>query len=179
MRYETITDIYSANEKIHTELNQTLAGMSETEATSLPSNEKWTIQQLVEHIAIVEFNITRICEKLLESAKTDGKPSDGTLAVSDALTSKWAAAANLKLEAPERVQPTGNVSITESFKKMRENREAFAAMRTDFESYDLSGSAFPHPYFGDLTATEWFILSGGHEARHTAQIGRLLEKVRQ
>lgn len=179
MKYESIADIYSANEKIHERLRATVSEITDAEATALPDGEKWTIQRLVEHVSIVEFNIARICAKLLEAAKTNGKRSDGTLALSDDVAAKWAAAADAKLEAPERVQPTGKVSIASAFDQMNENRETFEAMRDDFESYDVSQSWFPHPYFGNLTATEWFVLSGGHAARHTAQIGRVLAKIRQ
>ncbi len=179
MRYESIDDIYSANEKIRERLRSTVAEITETELTALPDGEKWTIQQLVEHISMVEYNVARICAKLLEAAKTNGKLSDGTLAITEDFTAQWSSVSDVKLEAPERVQPTGGVSIAGSFEQMDTNRDALAALHSDFDSYDLSGSKFPHPYFGDLTATEWLVLSGGHEARHTAQIERLLEKIRQ
>jgi hypothetical protein len=179
MKYESIGDVYSANKRIHDRLRPVVAGISEREAIARPDGEKWSIQELVEHISIVESAIAGICSKLIEAAKADGKPADGTLALSEGLMQKWAGASDVKLEAPERVQPTGNVSIAGALEKMAANRDVFDAMRNDFETYDLSRSWFPHPYFGDLTATEWLILSGGHEARHTAQIERLLEKIRQ
>ena len=179
MKYESIADIYSANEKIRERLCETVAKIAETELTALPDGEKWTIQQLVEHISIVEYNVARICAKLIEAAKTNGKLSDGSLAISENFASKLSSIVDVKLEAPERVQPTGNISIAGAFEQMKITRDALAALRADFESYDLSGSKFPHPYLGDLTATEWLILSGGHEARHTAQIERLLEQIRQ
>ncbi len=179
MRYESVGDIYSTNAKIRERLLETVANINESELTALPDGEKWTIQQLVEHISIVEHNVARICSKLIEASKTNGKLSDGSLAVADDFASKWSAVSNVKLEAPERVQPTGNVSIAHAFEQMDSTHDALAALRSDFESYDLSGSKFPHPYFGDLTATEWLILSGSHEARHTTQLERILEKIRQ
>ena len=179
MRYESIGDIYSANAKIRERLRETVAKITEPELTALPDGEKWTIQQLVEHISIVEFNVVRICTKLVEAAKTSGKPTDGSFAIADDFEAKWSSIGDVKLEAPERVQPSGNLSVAGAYEQMDTNHDALAALRSDFESYDLSGSKFPHPFFGDLSATEWLILSGGHEARHTAQIERLVEKIRQ
>ncbi len=179
MKYESIGDIYSANLKIRERLLATVSKITERELTALPDGQKWTIQQLVEHISIVEYNVARICGKLLETAKINGKLSDGSLALTEDFAARWSSIAAVKLEAPERVQPTGNVSIADAFEQMNATRDALAKLRSDFENYDLSGSKFPHPYFGDLTATEWLILSGGHEARHTDQIEQLLEKVRQ
>ncbi|MFM9903141.1 MAG: DinB family protein [Pyrinomonadaceae bacterium] len=179
MKYETIADIYSANEKIRERLTATLSSITPDELTALPEGEKWSIQGLVEHISMVEYNVARICANLIDAAKTSGKLADGSLAISENFMKQWGTVADAKLEAPERVQPTGNVSISDTYQKMEANRTALAALRADFESYDFSGPKFPHPYFGDLTATEWLVLLGGHEARHTRQIEKLVEKIRQ
>lgn len=179
MKYESIADIYSANEKIHAHFLETIAGVSYGEAVALPDNEKWTVQELAEHIGIVENNIARICSKLVDGAKANGKHFTGGDLVSAEIGAKWADAAGTKLEAPERVRPTGNVSVADALETMNANREAFTALRSDLETYDVSEPKFPHPYFGDLTAIEWLILAGGHEARHNAQIKTLLLKIRQ
>ncbi len=179
MNYNTIADIYSANAKIREGLTATVANISDSEVVALPDGEKWSIQQIVEHVSIVEHNIARICAKLLHAAKSAGKLSDGTVSVSAAYSERSAEAANLKLDAPERVQPTGEVTIRDAFEAMRATSAAFDTLREDLEHYDLSEPKFPHPFFGDLTAAEWLILAGGHEHRHTRQILRLLEKIRQ
>ena len=133
---------------------------------------------MVEHVGIVEKNITRLCARLIEGAKAEGKLADGNIGVSNETMAKWAASADAKLEAPERVHPTGDVSIADACEQLNTNRDALAALRVDLETYDMSEQKFPHPYFGDLTATEWLVLIGGHERRHTIQIDTLLQKIR-
>ena len=164
MRYETIADIYSANQKVRAALAATVSNILPAEATVL---------------ADVDFGISRICAKLLEEARSIGKPSDGTVKLSADFSEKAAMIDNVKIEAPERVQPTGNVTIADSLEKMNANRPAFDAMRSDLEKYDVSEPKFPHPYFGDITAAEWMVVAVGHEQRHTKQIERLLAKIRQ
>ena len=179
MRYDTIADIYSANQQVRAALAETLSGISPDEATILADGEKWTIQHIAEHLSMVDSGIARICAKLLDEAKTIGKPSDGTFKLSTAFTEKAAVVDDVKIEAPERVQPTGNVSVAEALDKMNANRPAIDAMRPDLEKYDLSEPKFPHPYFGDITAAEWLVVAVGHEHRHTKQIERLLAKIRK
>lgn len=179
MRYETIADIYSANEKVRGALAATVSGISSDEATKLPDGEKWTIQKIVEHLSLVDFGISRICAKLLEEAKAVGKSSDGAVSVSAEFSQKASVVDTVKVEAPERVQPTGNVTISDALNKMKANRPFLEAMRADLEKYDLSEPKFPHPYFGEITALEWLIVAVGHEQRHTKQIKRLLAKIRQ
>ncbi len=176
MRYETIADIYSAKEQARDRLTSTVASISDQEAVALPDDEKWTIQQIVEHISMVDTGISRICANLLEGAKQAGKPSDGTVAVSADFFEMVAATG--KMEAPDRVKPSGNVTIAEALERLDANRPAFQALRFDLETFDVSEPKFPHPYFGDMTAVEWLIVAGGHETRHTAQIERLLAKIR-
>ncbi len=178
MKFETIADIYSANENARKNLNAVIDGISDEEAAVLPEGEKWTIGQIVEHLSMVDFGISRICAKLLEGAKAAGKPSDGTVNLSSDFREKLAAVGSVKVEAPERVQPTGTVSITEALDRMKANRPAIDAMRYDLEKYDLSEPKFPHPYFGEITAAEWLIVAGGHEQRHAAQIEKILVKIR-
>ena len=179
MRYESIADIYSANQKFREQLQVTLDAVLPDEATALPDGEKWSIQQIVEHVSMVDFGISRICEKLLDAAKSEGKTSDGSFALSEKFGQRSAAIAILKVEAPDRVQPTGDVTIAEALERMRASHEALGNMRLDFEQYDLSEPKFPHPFFGDLTAAEWLVMAGLHQQRHATQIEKLVEKIRQ
>ena len=179
MRYESIAEIYSANQKFHEQLQATVNAISPDEATALPDGEKWSIQQIVEHVSMVDFGISRICAKLLEAAKSEGKTSDGSFALSEKFGQRSAEIEILKIEAPDRVHPTGDVTIAAALETMRACHEALGNLRPAFEQYDLSEPKFPHPFFGDLTAGEWLVMAGQHQHRHTKQIERLVEKIRQ
>ncbi len=174
MNNQTIADIYAANDKIRERLKETVGNLNDAQADTLPEEGKWSVAQLVEHIAMVEDGMTRICAKLLNQAKEAGKMSDGTVKISGDFLQKAEGARNIKLQAPDRVHPTGNQTIAESLAKMEENRERLNELRPLFESVECSDFKFPHPAFGDLTAHEWLALVGGHEMRHIAQIKRIL-----
>jgi hypothetical protein len=179
MRYESIADIYSANAKIRERLIETLNGVTSKEAPMLPDGEKWSIQHIVEHISIVDTGTLRICEKLLDRARFTGDLAEGSFTLSPETDKKFAMIRDIKVEAPERVQPTGNVAISESLGRLATNAEALNSIRSDLEHHDLTEHKFPHPFFGELTAAEWLVVKGGHEMRHTSQIRRLLEKARK
>ena len=179
MQYKTIADIYSANENARSSLIATVVAISSDEASVLPDGEQWNIAQIVEHLSMVDFGISRICAKLLEAARASGKLSDGSINISEDFNAKSAMVGGIKVEAPERVQPTGKVTIAEALDKIKANGSAFSEMRGDLEKHDLSDAKFPHPFFGEITAAEWLIVAGGHESRHTKQIERLIEKIRK
>ena len=179
MNYENIGDIYSANQKFRERLTSTLATITPEVAAALPEGEKWPIQHIVEHLSMVDFGISRICMRLLEASKADGKPSDGSFALTANFGERASEIAGLKVEAPERVHPTGDVNIAEALERMDANREVFDSMRNDFEQFDFSAHKFPHPFFGDLTAGEWLVMAGLHQHRHTRQIENLLASVQK
>lgn len=179
MTYETIADIYSANQKIREGFTQLLNSISPDEAAAMPVGEKWPIQHLAEHVAIVSNGISRICGKLVEAAKQDNRPSDGSFTLPASFGERAAGIAGIKVEAPERVHPTGNVTIAQALDGLATATAAYDSLRTDMASYDLSGHTFPHPFFGDLTAGEWLVMAGLHERRHGEQITALLAKVRK
>jgi hypothetical protein len=176
MQYQSISEIYEANDRIRTRLKDTLLGVTERQAAAVPDGEKWSIAQIAEHVSMVGNGMHRICAKLLSKAEASGQVSDGTVDLS-AFAEKAMGIADVKLEAPEIVQPTGTRSIAESVRSLDETQRGFNCLKPLFEKYDASSPKFPHPYLGDMTAVEWLVMCGAHERRHLKQIERLLDRI--
>jgi len=179
MKFETVDDIFTTNAKLRERFRTTVSAVTDDEAKARPDGEEWSIAEIVEHVSIVDAGIARICAKLLDGAKAAGKASDGSLAITEKFRKGAARIANEKLQAPDRVRPTGEVSIASALATMDATATGVEGLREDFAKVDLSATTFPHPYLGDMTAAEWLVMYGGHQARHAAQIERILEKIRQ
>jgi hypothetical protein len=177
MNYKSIAEIYESNDVMREKLKALIGNLTEEQASIVSDGEKWSLAQLIEHIAIVETGMIGICSRLLSKAQAEDKKSDGSAKISEDFLIKANESVKRKLEAPERVRPTGTKTIAESMTKMAENREKLKTMRSMFETFDATAHKFPHPAFGDLTAHEWLVLIGGHEARHLKQIKNLLAKL--
>ncbi len=174
MNYSKISEIYDANDRIRLKLNAAVGDLSDQQAAARENGEGWSVTEIVEHLAIVADGMTRICAKLLAAGAEKGAGSDGGATISDEFMAKVTAWGANRVEAPERVHPSGTQSIAESFKKMDETRARLDELRNAFETVECLEFTFPHPAFGDMTAHEWLALLGGHETRHIAQIGRIL-----
>lgn len=177
MKYQTIAEVYEGNDKIREKLKATVANLSEQQANTLPEGEKWTVAGIVEHLSMVEDGITRVSAKLLKAAQPTGGQTNGEVKFSEIFLGHIAGAGEKKFEAPERIHPSGILTIKESLARMEENRQKLYELRSLFETIDPAGFTFPHPAFGELTAHEWLALVGGHELRHIRQIEKLLEKI--
>lgn len=177
MNYQTIGEIYEANAKIREKLKAVIANLSDDELDSRLDENGWTIREIVEHLSIVENGMTKICTRLLRQSAEENLPNDGKTAISAEFLEKSKHIANRrekKLPAPERVLPGENLSIAESLAKMDENAELLQQIRLGLENTDTNKHKFPHPFFGDLNASEWLALIGGHELRHIDQIKEIL-----
>jgi Protein of unknown function (DUF1569). len=170
MNIEKIEDAYAANAYVTNKLIATVEKLSEEQAVRSDDPAVWSAQHLVEHVAMVDEGILRICDKLLSKAEAAGLTSDGGCTLSENFRSKTVSAADEKLTAPEFVHPTGSPTIAQSLAKLHENEEKFQAMRSRFEQFDGTTHKFPHPLFGDMSAHEWLVLRGGHAARHLKQV---------
>lgn len=178
MRYQSIPEIYEANDRIRAKLKGTVGGLTEKQAAEVPDGEGWSIAQITEHVSMVGNGIFRICSKLLLKAEAEGHPSATPVDLSS-FADRASGIADVKLDAPETVRPSGQRSVAESIKALDETQESFRSLQPQFEKYHTSEHRFPHPYLGDMTALEWLAMYGAHEGRHLRQIRRIMEKLGQ
>lgn len=177
MDYKTIGEIYAANDSIREKFIAEFSVLNDAELNARPADEEWTIAEVVEHVAIVEDGITKICGRLLAKAQSESRGGDGSAQLSEKFLSGIATSGGMKLEAPERVRPTGTKTISETLEKFKENRSNLETLRPLFENFSSSQDTFPHPAFGDMTACDWLALLGGHELRHLKQMRRIRAKI--
>lgn len=176
MNFQNIAEIYAANAKIREKLKALVGNLTAEQAKLLTEKGDWTIENIVEHIAIVHEGMGKISAKLLSEAKTKGvSTANGKAKISPEFVQKNGESLQKKFEAPERVRPSGKLTIAESLEKLDADVKKIEDLRPLFESVECSDFKFPHPFFGDLNAHDWLVLIGGHELRHIKQIEKILK----
>ncbi len=175
MEYKTVHEVYAANDAIREKFKRASASLSDNQLNAKPEGENWSVAQIVEHVAIVNGGMLRICAKLLDKAEAAGKTNDGSVSISPSFVEAGSAAATQKLEAPEMVHPVNNLPVADSIAKLDELQGLYSDLKAKFEKVDGVEAKFPHPYFGDLSAQDWLVLSGAHEIRHLKQIRRIID----
>lgn len=170
MAFNSIDDIYAYNDAVRQKLSATVSDISPEVAQMRPTPDRWSVAEILEHVAIVENSIGRICQKLIGKAKSENALSDGTFYISPEFISGCERLDTMKVEAPERVLPVGGVSIAESLALLESSRAVLLDLRDDLNKFDIRQFKFPHPYLGEISAIEWLILAGGHESSHLKQI---------
>ena len=133
-----------------------------------PAPERWSVAEVLEHLALVEGRVGALFGLLLADAPK--------LADADGVATELDRA-NLRnrdrrIEAPEAIQPTGTVSAGAAMATLEQTRQQLLALldRIESERVDLSKVSRQHPVLGPLDGYQWIQAVGGHEERHTMQI---------
>lgn len=172
MAFHTVADILSENERSHERLIAGISGINDAQANFRPSEDEWTIAEIIEHLNIVNGGFLRITAKLLKQAEANPKPAPADLNLGGVLVGENGDQAP-KFQAPEMVRPKGGVAIADAVAGLKQTIAGFAEIQSRLEAVDLSEQSFPHPAAGPLSAYQWMILLAEHSDRHLGQIGRI------
>ena len=175
MSTSNIDEIFEYNAAVREELRSVVAGISGEYEFAVPEGEQtWSAAQILEHLALTEEGMGKICSMLLRASKApEGQPAK----FSEGFLDRAGELDKIKVKTPPTGEPTGAVSLVESLQKMDMNRAKLETKRHRFTENDPCSATFPHPYLGDMTALEWLALIGLHEKRHLRQLKNLLARL--
>ena len=177
MIYNSIAEIYEANERALTRLSESVEGLSDGQDALRPSPEQWSIAEILEHVSLVETQVARLFQVLLQKAEAAGVPVRTVDAPFVAVSIKdfVEQAATQKYKAPETAVPTGTVPVADSLSRLNSSRDTLNQLRPVIERMDCTQMRYPHPAFGPLNLYQWLAFMGVHQSRHRRQIETLKE----
>lgn len=150
------------NDEAREKLLASVNGLTDKELNEKPSEDKWSIKQILEHLHLIEGGIIKTIQWVLQNGtpkNTSEKPIEQSLDRS------------IAIEAPDFAQPS------EDFKTLEELQNDLSAthdlLRTIVETVpveELENKTSRHPVFGDMSLKQWIPFTGYHELRHIEQI---------
>jgi len=148
-----------------TALRDVLNGVSEAMAQRAPALGRWSIQQVVEHIALTEdFLLASIASASKASAPILNPGREARIMARGADRSR-------PVEAPEAVLPRGRFSSAgEALRHFLDRREKTLHYAASHLDQDLRCLVTSHPIFGEVNAFEVLLLMAVHVQRHVGQI---------
>lgn len=174
MTLDTVDEIYSSIDRTRDKLIKAVSALNDERSNFRLSEEKWSVANIIEHLAKTEENLAKLIAKLLARAETEGKTSEGKIPVPVSFAEMSQKVRDMKLEAPEFMRPTGTATITEALGSLEKTRSALHALRDRIAAVDLSNANYPHPFFGTMNAYYWLAFVGLHELHHLKQVSEIL-----
>jgi DinB superfamily len=142
-----------------------VAGLSETQWRFKPAPDRWSVVDVVEHLAVIEGRVHIVLARM-ETAPT--APPDHDLRGVDARVLRATVDRRQPIPAPEPILPTGRWTPEAALEQYREARKKTAEIAASTPY--LRGRVIPHPVLGLLDGCQWLLAASAHSVRHTAQI---------
>ena len=137
-----------------------------------PAPDRWSVAEVLEHLARVERGVTSLLTKHLADADATSAflPDAETSSVVATINNELLVDRRHKITTGERVAPTGEVSSDAAWTALESSRQGLKALVSSYEGRDISSVMLPHPVLGPINAFQWVVFIGTHEARHALQI---------
>jgi uncharacterized damage-inducible protein DinB len=141
-------------------------GLSDAQLKFKPAPDRWSIAEVLEHIALVEDGIFQnVSEKVM---KAPAGSANRDAAKIDSLVLAALPDRSHKAKAPPEFVPTGRWTAAEALAHFQQSRERTISFLQ--ATPDLREHAVDSPLGQPLDAYQWLLFMGGHSARHTKQI---------
>jgi uncharacterized damage-inducible protein DinB len=141
-------------------------GLSEAQWKFKPGPDRWSVAEVLEHIALTEdYLLENTSHKVMEAPA--GKADRDYKSV-DKFVSSAIADRTQKAKAPEPLHPTGRWSPQETLQRFLTSRDR----TTEFlkSTPDLRDHVVDSPLGQPLDAYQWLLFIAAHSERHTKQI---------
>ncbi len=137
-----------------------------------PDPDRWSIAEIVEHLAIIEGRVHLIVGRMAEAPEVEPGRNESEI---DEIVFAQVPLRETKIIAPPQVEPTNQWAPEESVRRFVANRSRTIQLLK--EAPHLRGRVLPHQVFGPWDGYQWISAAAGHSARHTEQILEVKERM--
>jgi uncharacterized damage-inducible protein DinB len=146
--------------------------------TERPASGRWSVAELLEHLQKVEHGCARVIAKRAAEARAAGHPAEtATDSKLDALDWSPLRDRSQRLEAPERVAPTGTLSAEDARAAIERSRAELHEAIEAADGLALESVRHPHLRLGEIDLYQWILFVGHHEKRHVAQMTEIVSQL--
>lgn len=136
-----------------------------------PAPDRWSVAEVLEHVALVEERITQLLVNLLDTARADGLgPERETSPILPTFDLARVLDRSRPVTAGEASWPRAGLDASAAAAALARQREAFRATVLAADGLALGTVSAPNPVLGPLNGYQWVLFVGGHEARHAGQV---------
>ncbi len=155
----------------HERLLATITTIDEESFSRRPSENNWSIAEVVHHLCLVEERVIKDLEKALL------KPPRNLPFVRRLVPISIVAFRLIRVKAPQAVTPTNPPLKEEAIHNFNAAREKLKAICASHGRQRLNQTVFKHPFLGEINGVATISFVGYHEQRHYKQIREIIDKL--
>ena len=160
-------------DRIHARLLQAVTPLDSRIFSQRPSENEWSVGEIVQHLSLVEERVT----KELEAAIARQPQRVGflrRLIPTSILSSRL-----LRVKAPKAMNPIMVPEKDLAIQNFDHARRNFKALCAAHDVSRFKNLIFKHPFLGNIDGVATISFIGYHEQRHYKQIREVLKKIGQ
>ncbi|KRG14733.1 hypothetical protein ACA30_09775 [Virgibacillus soli] len=157
------------NDKAREELFSEVNGLSDEDINKKPSEDQWSIKQIIEHLILMEGAVAQMVTDQLKNGEivnADPKPIESSIN------------RDVKVTAPDFATPSNDFATLDELKiKLTTTHQGLMGIEKNADEKELEMKGFAHPVFGQMSLKQWIPFVGYHERRHILQIKEVREQL--
>lgn len=161
-----VESLWSELQSVRTEILNEIVGLSQAQLDWRPSEQDWSIGQIIHHLTLAEVSTGKLTSKLLKEAGASLAPFPAGLTAFRPLPS-WPPG---PAEAPPAVRPESAHQRDELIGTFKATRERSRQSIERLSSGDPRALTWSHPRLGTLDLAQWWMLQAHHDGDHLRQL---------
>ena len=144
----------------------------DSDRATRPGAERWCVNEILEHLSMVERRFTGLLALRIQEAKESGArhgAERSRSAIPPELKKMLEDRANRR-NAPDAVRPSGTLDSRSAWQAVEDARAELCGLLNSNAGLALSTVMHQHPVFGTLNVYQFAELIANHERRHAKQI---------
>ena len=158
-------------DSIHQRLLETVTPLNERLFAQPPSENQWSISQIVHHLSLVEERVIGELEKELV------KPPRQLGFLRTLIPTSIVASRLIRVKSPKAVTPLDAPVKDANIAKYNAARNRLKELCAKHGEERLRQTVFNHPFLGEIHGLATISFVGYHELRHYKQIREVLKKL--
>ena len=151
-------------------LREAVDSVPEALRSQPPEPSRWSVADVLEHLALVEGRFTTTLANRLAEARAAGLGEEReTSAIVGTFDQSGVLDRSSKREAPDVVRPQG-LDWKTAWQRLEDTRRSFLDVFLSADGLALADVAYVHPRLGSLNLYQWGVWIGAHEGRHIEQV---------
>jgi uncharacterized damage-inducible protein DinB len=143
--------------------------LTEAQWSYKPGPDRWSVGEVVEHLALTEPFLFELHEKTLKSPAAPPEKREATKGKDEAIRTKIPDRTN-KVTAPEPLKPGGSLGDRTKVLAAFEERRAKTLDYVDKTTADLRAHVSDQSPLGPVDSYQWLLYIAAHTERHLGQI---------
>jgi hypothetical protein len=169
--HPNVSDVLAELDQARTVLRDAVDAVPEADRATRPGEGRWSVNEVLEHLSMVEGRFTGLLAVRIQEAKAAGLGAEQNdrVPIPPALKTMLGDRANRR-NAPDAVHPSGTLDFPTAWQAVEDARAQLRELLCSNDGLALGAVMHQHQVFGTLSVYQFAELIANHERRHAKQI---------